>query len=82
MNPYLLIFECLVHAMFATCVCSALRRGHFDVLELLWTAIYGFLLEWLTLKLLDAYHYGQFAIMIDGAPLCVALGWRSSSTRE
>ncbi|HLY27971.1 MAG TPA: carotenoid biosynthesis protein [Aggregatilineales bacterium] len=57
------------------CLWDAHRRGRFDVLELLWTAFYGFLLEWLTIKQLGAYHYGPFLIMIDGAPLAVALGW-------
>ena len=44
-------------------------------MELLWTGLYGFLLEWLTIKQLHAYHYGAFLFMIDGAPLCIALGW-------
>lgn len=33
------------------------------------------MLEWLTIKQLHAYHYGQFLLMIDGAPLSIALGW-------
>lgn len=37
--------------------------------------MYGVLLEWLTIKQLGDYHYGQFLIMIDGAPLAVGLGW-------
>ncbi len=44
-------------------------------MELVWAAVYGFLLEWLTIKQLHAYHYGQFLIMIDDAPLAIALGW-------
>ncbi len=75
MSPYLLIFELLVYALFAGCFVSAWRRGRFDALELLWTGLYGFLLEWMVIQLLHAYHYGQFLIMIDGAPLGVALGW-------
>jgi hypothetical protein len=42
---------------------------------LVWAAFFGFLLEWITLKQLHAYRYGQFLIMIDDAPLCIALGW-------
>ncbi len=75
MSPYLVSFEILVYALFAGCFVSAWRRGRFDALELLWTGLYGFLLEWMIIKLLHAYHYGQFLIMIDGAPLGVALGW-------
>lgn len=75
MNPYFLIFECLVYGLFAACMVSAARRGRFAALELVWMAVYGFLLEWLTLKQLGAYVYGEFAVMIDGAPLAVALGW-------
>src|SRR4051794_10649138 len=75
MNPNLMLFECLVYVVFAACLVSALRRGVFAVLELLWTGVYGFLLEWMTLNLLHAYHYGQFVLMIDGAPVAVALGW-------
>jgi uncharacterized membrane protein len=53
----------------------ARRQGRFHVAELLWAGVYGFLLEWLTIKQLHAYHYGQFLIMIDDAPLAIALGW-------
>lgn len=70
-----MIFEGLIGLLFLGCLRDASRRGKFDVLELLWTAFYGFLLEWLTIKQLDAYHYGRFLIMIDGAPVSVALGW-------
>src|SRR5262249_24211695 len=62
-------------ALFAGCLWDAARRGKFDVLELLWGGFYGFLLEWLTIKQLSDYHYGRFLIMVDGAPLAVALGW-------
>jgi hypothetical protein len=37
--------------------------------------LYGVVLEWLTIKQLEAYHYGQFLVMIDGAPLAIGLGW-------
>jgi hypothetical protein len=73
--PYILIFECLVYLLFAGCLYRASRQGRFQVLELLWAGLYGFLLEWLTLKQLHAYHYGPFLLMIDDAPLAIALGW-------
>ena len=75
MSPYLAAFECLVYGLFTACLVSAFRRGRFEALELVWTGLYGFLLEWMTIKLLHAYQYGQFAVMLDGAPLAVALGW-------
>src|SRR5260221_2993920 len=65
----------MICCLFAGCLWDAKHRGRFDVLELLWAALYGFLLEWLTIKQLGAYHYGQFLMMIDGAPISVALGW-------
>src|SRR5258708_37795952 len=65
----------MICCLFVGCLWDARHRGRFDVLELLWTALYGFLLEWLTIKQLGAYHYGHFLIMIDGAPLAIALGW-------
>ncbi len=74
-NPYFLIFECLAYLLFAGCVWRASRQGRFQALELLWAGLYGFLLEWLTIKQLHAYHYGQFLIMIDGAPLAIGLSW-------
>lgn len=75
MNPYFLVFEGMVYALFAACLWNAARRGRFAVTELVWTVVYGFLLEWLTLKQLAVYHYGSFALMLDGAPLAVAVGW-------
>ncbi|MEP7285833.1 MAG: carotenoid biosynthesis protein [Chloroflexota bacterium] len=74
-NPYSVIFEIMIYVLFAICVWHASCEGRFVLVELLWTGAYGFALEWLTLKQLQAYHYGQFLIAMDGAPLAVALGW-------
>jgi hypothetical protein len=76
MNPYLVLFECLVCCLFMGCLWDAWRKqGKFFVLELMWTGLYGYLLEWLTIKQLHAYQYGTFLVMIDGAPLAIALAW-------
>ena len=75
MSPYAVLFECLAYGLFFACVWDARKQGKFFVVELLWTGLYGFLLEWLTIKQLHAYHYGAFLLMIDGAPVAVALGW-------
>jgi hypothetical protein len=45
------------------------------VVELIFGLIYGVLLEWMTLRQLQAYEYGQFLVMFDGAPLAIGLGW-------
>lgn len=74
-NSYFLIFEGLIYSLFIGSLWHAKRQGRAYVLELVWAGLYGFLLEWLTIKQLHAYQYGQFLIMIDGAPLAVALGW-------
>src|SRR5260221_12359409 len=64
----------MIGILFIGCLWDASRHGKADILELLWTGFYGFLLEWLTIKQLGAYHYGPFLIVVDGAPLSVALG--------
>jgi hypothetical protein len=61
--------------LFAACLRHAARQGRYRVLELVFAGLYGVLLEWLTIKQLEAYHYGQFLVMIDGAPLAIGLGW-------
>jgi hypothetical protein len=37
--------------------------------------VYGFLLEWLTIKQLHAYQYGHFLLSIDDTPLAIGLAW-------
>ena len=70
-----LTFELLTLLLFAACLWHAARQGKTRVLELLASLVYGVSLEWMTLRQLEAYHYGQFLVMIDGAPLCIGLGW-------
>jgi hypothetical protein len=74
-NSYFLTFECLIYILFISALWHAHRKRDFRVLELVWAALFGFLLEWITLKQLHAYQYGRFLMMIDDAPLCIALGW-------
>jgi hypothetical protein len=45
------------------------------VWELFFSLFYGVLLEWMTLQQLEAYQYGRFVFMFDGAPLSIGLGW-------
>jgi hypothetical protein len=74
-HPYFLVFELSIYSLFAACLWHASRQGRYRVLELIFAGLYGFLLEWLTIKQLRAYHYGDFLIAIDGAPLNIALAW-------
>jgi len=74
-QPEFIIFELLTILVFAACLWHAARQGKARVLELFASLVFGVTLEWMTLKQLEAYHYGQFLIMIDGAPLCIGLGW-------
>ncbi len=68
-------FELLTILLFAACLWHAARRDVFHVVELLAGLVYGVFLEWMTLRQLEAYTYGQFRIMFDGAPLAIGLGW-------
>lgn len=70
-----LIFELLTIALFIGCFWHAAKQGRFRVLELLFSLFYGVFLEWMTIQQLEAYSYGKFLIMFDGAPLCIGLGW-------
>ncbi|MHB8628981.1 MAG: carotenoid biosynthesis protein [Aggregatilineales bacterium] len=74
-NPYHLLFEFSIYCLFGACLVHAARQGRYRVLELVFAGVYGFLLEWLTIRQLASYHYGYFLIMLDGAPLSVALAW-------
>jgi hypothetical protein len=70
-----LIFEVLNYLLFAGCVWHASRQGKTRLLELLVSVLYGVFLEWMTIQQLEAYQYGHFLVMVDGAPLCIGLGW-------
>ena len=74
-QPYYLVFEFSIYGLFIGCFVHAARQGRNRVMELVFSGVYGFLLEWLTIKQLASYHYGQFLIMLDGAPLNIALAW-------
>jgi len=74
-KPEFIIFEVLTILLFLACLWHASRQGKARVLELLASLVYGVSLEWITIKQLEAYHYGDFMIMLDGAPLCIGLGW-------
>jgi len=70
-----IIFELLTIALFIACFWHAYKQSISKVLELVFALIFGVLLEWMTIQQLEAYHYGDFVLMIDGAPICIGLGW-------
>src|SRR5947209_19836267 len=65
----------MIYLLFLGSAFHAARQGRFVVLELLWTGVYGFLLEWLTIKQLHAYQYGHFLLVIDDTPLAIGVAW-------
>lgn len=76
MPPFeFLLSEFLNIALFAACLWHAARQGKTRVFELLASLVYGVALEWMTIKLVEAYDYGRFLIMVDTAPLAIGLGW-------
>ena len=76
MPPFdFLLSEFLNIALFIACLWHAARQGRSRVLELLASLVYGVALEWMTIKLVEAYDYGRFLVMLDTAPLAIGLGW-------
>ena len=74
-QPAFLVFELALYALFIACLWHARRQGISRVWELTFSVFYGVLLEWMTIQQISAYHYGNFLVMIDGAPLCIGIGW-------
>lgn len=70
-----IIFELLTTILFIACFWHAFRQKNRKVLELIFALIFGVFLEWMTIQQLEAYHYGKFFLMLDGAPICIGLGW-------
>lgn len=70
-----IIFEALTITLFIACFWHAWKQDFRKVLELLFALIFGVFLEWMTIQQLEAYHYGDFFLMVDGAPICIGMGW-------
>lgn len=70
-----LLSEFVNIALFGACLWHAARQGSNRVFELLASLVYGIALEWMTIKLVEAYEYGHFLLMIDTAPVAVGMGW-------
>ena len=69
------LFEILTILLFIACFWHAVRQKSGKELELVFALIFGVFLEWITIQQLEAYQYGEFILMLDGAPLCIGLGW-------
>ena len=69
------IFEILTISLFLACFWHAFKQKNNKVLELIFALVFGVFLEWMTIQQLAAYHYGEFFLMLDGAPICIGLGW-------
>jgi hypothetical protein len=74
-NAIVLIFELLSYVLFAACAWHAWQHNRFGLAELIFAVFYGVALEWVTLRQLEAYAYGEFWLMFDGAPLTIGVGW-------
>lgn len=74
-NIYFIVFEGIIYLLFAAYLVRAGRSGPSKVLRLISGATFGVLLELATIRQLNSYHYGQFAIMVFDVPLCIGLAW-------
>ncbi len=69
------IFELLTIGLFVACIWHAARQKKEKVIEIIFALVFGVFLEWMTIQQLEAYHYDEFFLMLDGAPICIGLGW-------
>jgi Carotenoid biosynthesis protein len=74
-NIYFILFELIIYVQFVICFYQACKQGTAQLLRLLAGILYGILLELATIRQLQAYHYGQFLIMVLDVPLCVGVAW-------
>jgi hypothetical protein len=74
-NTYFILFELIIYAQFALCFRHASKHGTANILKLFTGAAFGVILEIATIRQLDAYHYGQFLVMVLDVPLCIGMAW-------
>ncbi len=74
-SPYFVAFELLMLAAFVMCAWHSLTIGLHRLALLVAGVVFGVLLELATIRQLNAYHYGQFAVMIFDVPLAIGVGW-------
>ncbi len=69
------VFELLTISLFVACVWHSARQKKEKAIEIIFALVFGVFLEWMTIQQLEAYHYSEFFLMLDGAPICIGLGW-------
>ncbi|MBI4672723.1 MAG: carotenoid biosynthesis protein [Chloroflexi bacterium] len=74
-DPYFFVFELLMLFTFALCLRHAVRAGIAAALQLGAGILFGVLLELATIRQLNAYHYGQFTLMVLDVPLVIGVAW-------
>ncbi len=74
-NIQFLFFEILMLILVALCFRHARKEGIQAVLRLFAGILFGVMLEWATIKQLEAYSYGTFLLMIDNIPISIGMGW-------
>jgi hypothetical protein len=74
-NIYFILFEFIIYIQLALCLFHARKQGTAHLLRLFAGILYGILLELATIRQLNAYHYGEFLIMVLDVPLCIGIAW-------
>ena len=74
-NAYFIFFELTIYIQLAICLRHALKHGPAHLLKLSAGILFGVLLELATIRQLDAYHYGNFLVMVLDVPLCIGVAW-------
>ncbi len=74
-GTYFILFELVIYIQFALCLRHALKHGTANLLKLFAGTTFGVILELATIRQLDAYHYGQFLVMVLDVPLCIGVAW-------
>jgi hypothetical protein len=73
---YLIIFEAIMLILLYFCIQHAWRHERWPAIWALFAGvIFGWLLEWVTIKQLSAYEYGDFFLKIGPLPLSIGIGW-------
>jgi len=75
MNIYFTIFELMVLVLAIMAVHHAWQRGAHVVWRLVAGMLFGVLLEWATIRQLDAYEYGRFLFMVADVPIVIGVSW-------
>ncbi len=75
LNVYFTLFELMVLVLAIMAVRHAWRCGLHVLWQLVAGMLFGVLLEWATIRQLDAYAYGKFLVMIADVPIVIGVSW-------